>query len=89
MGIPEPEIPESQVGNRRYARGRAYSSKRFEQTENANAAEADESPNNEGGSSNPVKGPDKPRKDLSEEHPETENAPEAEEENEGDIPNKQ
>jgi hypothetical protein len=86
MGIPEPEIPESQVGNRRFARGRAYSSDRFEQTESTNAAQADESPKNEDGRSDPVKRPDEPREDLNEEYRETEDAPEAEEEDEGDSP---
>lgn len=89
MGIPEPEIPESQVGSRRFARGRAYVSNRFEQAENADAARADGSPKDEGGRSDSVKGPDEPRKDLNEEHPETENAPMAEEEDERDIQREQ
>ena len=48
MGLPaEPELPESQVGNRRYARGRAYVADRFTNPETAEertrlAAEASE-----------------------------------------------
>ncbi len=48
MGLPaDPEIPESQVGNRRYARGRAYVADRFTNPETAEertrlAAEASE-----------------------------------------------
>ena len=46
LGLPEEEIPESQVGNRRYARGRAYVADRFENPELAEektlAAEAAE-----------------------------------------------
>ena len=34
LGIQDNEIPASQVGNRRYARGRAYDPDRFKQTEN-------------------------------------------------------
>jgi Preprotein translocase subunit YidC len=38
LGIQEPEKPASQVGNRRYARGRAYVPDRFTNPENAEAA---------------------------------------------------
>ena len=38
LGIAEPEKPASQVGNRRYARGRAYVPDRFTNPENAEAA---------------------------------------------------
>ncbi len=38
LGIAEPEKPASQVGNRRYARGRAYVEDRFTNPENADAA---------------------------------------------------
>jgi len=38
LGIKENEIPASQVGNRRYARGRAYVPDRFTNPENAEAA---------------------------------------------------
>ena len=38
LGIVEPEKPASQVGNRRYARGRAYVPDRFTNPENAEAA---------------------------------------------------
>ena len=38
MGIEEEKIPDSQVGNRRYARGRAYVPDRFTDPENAEAA---------------------------------------------------
>jgi len=38
LGIPEAEKPASQVGNRRYARGRAYVADRFTNPENAEAA---------------------------------------------------
>ena len=38
LGIAEPEKPASQVGNRRYARGRAYVEDRFTNPENAEAA---------------------------------------------------
>ena len=38
LGIKEAEKPASQVGNRRYARGRAYVPDRFENPENAEAA---------------------------------------------------
>lgn len=38
LGIKEHEIPASQVGNRRYARGRAYVPDRFTNPENAEAA---------------------------------------------------
>ena len=38
LGIQEPEKPASQVGNRRYARGRAYVPDRFTTPENAEAA---------------------------------------------------
>ena len=38
LGIKENEIPASQVGNRRYARGRAYVPDRFTDPENAEAA---------------------------------------------------
>ena len=38
LGIQEPEKPASQVGNRRYARGRAYVHDRFTNPENAEAA---------------------------------------------------
>ena len=38
LGIQEPERPASQVGNRRYARGRAYVPDRFTNPENAEAA---------------------------------------------------
>jgi hypothetical protein len=86
MGIPEPETPESQVGSRRFARGRAYTSNRFEQAENAKAAQADESPKKEDGRSVPLNRPDEPREDLNEEYPETEDAPETEEEDERDNP---
>ena len=40
LGIEEEEIPASQVGNRRYARGRAYVADRFTHPENAEAATA-------------------------------------------------
>lgn len=40
LGIKENEIPESQVGNRRYARGRAYVADRFTSPETAEAAAA-------------------------------------------------
>ena len=40
LGIKENEIPPSQVGNRRYARGRAYVPDRFTNPENAEAATA-------------------------------------------------
>ena len=46
MGIEEDKIPDSQVGNRRYARGRAYVADRFtnpEGAEEATAAAAEES----------------------------------------------
>ncbi len=46
MGIEEEQIPDSQVGNRRYARGRAYVADRFtnpEGAEEATAAAAEES----------------------------------------------
>ena len=46
MGIEEEKIPDSQVGNRRYARGRAYVADRFtnpEGAEEATAAAAEES----------------------------------------------
>ena len=46
MGIEEEKIPDSQVGNRRYARGRAYVADRFthpETAEEATAAAAEES----------------------------------------------
>lgn len=46
LGLPEEEIPESQVGNRRYARGRAYVADRYSNPEQAEektlAAEAAE-----------------------------------------------
>ena len=38
LGVQEPEKPASQVGNRRYARGRAYVPDRFTNPENAEAA---------------------------------------------------
>ena len=38
LGIQEAEIPASQVGNRRYARGRAYVADRYTNPENAEAA---------------------------------------------------
>ena len=38
LGIKDYEIPASQVGNRRYARGRAYVADRFTNPENAAAA---------------------------------------------------
>ena len=38
LGVQEAEIPASQVGNRRYARGRAYVPDRFTNPENAEAA---------------------------------------------------
>ena len=38
LGIAENEIPASQVGNRKYARGRAYVADRFSNPENAEAA---------------------------------------------------
>ena len=38
LGIKEEEKPASQVGNRRYARGRAYVADRFTNPENAEAA---------------------------------------------------
>ena len=41
LGIKENEIPESQVGNRRYARGRAYVADRFTSPETAEAAAAE------------------------------------------------
>ncbi len=40
LGIPEPEKPASQVGNRRYARGRAYVEDRFTNPEAAEEATA-------------------------------------------------
>lgn len=40
LGIPENEIPASQVGNRRYARGRAYVADRFTNPEGAEEATA-------------------------------------------------
>ena len=40
LGIKENELPESQVGNRRYARGRAYVADRFTSPETAEAAAA-------------------------------------------------
>ena len=40
MGIEEERIPDSQVGNRRYARGRAYVADRFTHPENAEEATA-------------------------------------------------
>ena len=40
MGIEEEKIPDSQVGNRRYARGRAYVADRFTHPENAEEATA-------------------------------------------------
>ena len=40
LGIKDAEIPASQVGNRRYARGRAYVPDRFTNPENAEAATA-------------------------------------------------
>ena len=46
MGIEEEKIPDSQVGNRRYARGRAYVADRFtnpDRAEEATAAAAEES----------------------------------------------
>ncbi len=46
LGIKENEIPPSQVGNRRYARGRAYDPNRFFRPENAEAA-AEQSENAE------------------------------------------
>ena len=39
LGIEEPEIPASQVGNRRYARGRAYDPNRFGVQEEASVTE--------------------------------------------------
>jgi len=41
MGIPEEKIPDSQVGNRRYARGRAYVADRFTNPEHAAEATAE------------------------------------------------
>ena len=40
LGIEDPEIPASQVGNRRYARGRAYDPNRFGVQEEASVTEA-------------------------------------------------
>ena len=44
LGIEEAEVPASQVGNRRYARGRAYDPDRFGKQEEPAAAEAAEEP---------------------------------------------
>ena len=38
LGIEEAEVPASQVGNRRYARGRAYDPDRFKNPEDKSAA---------------------------------------------------
>lgn len=40
LGIEDPEVPASQVGNRRYARGRAYDPNRFGTPEEATVVEA-------------------------------------------------
>jgi hypothetical protein len=39
LGIEEEKGPDSQVGTRRYARGRAYMAERFEPTEDGGAVE--------------------------------------------------
>ena len=42
LGIADPEIPASQVGNRKYARGRAYDPDRFKEVNEEQTAEAEE-----------------------------------------------
>ncbi len=51
LGVKEAEKPASQVGNRRYARGRAYVPDRFENPENAEAATLAAAMESEGASS--------------------------------------
>ena len=56
LGIEENEVPASQVGNRRYARGRAYDPDRFAVTATVSDIRSDESaPSNESPEAEEVK----------------------------------